>query len=142
MKRGALLELWIRLVCLASATAVLVLALLVLLGIDGWLAFETGLELTNEITARAAVALGAAVVLASAAFLVTLPYIFWRPAQAPERQARSVRLAALLAITICTLALLGILIRWSTAVGLLTLTNREAIRLWGLLAVPLLLGMG
>ncbi len=82
MRRGGLLELWLRLVCLAAVTFLLVLVLLILLGIDGWLAFETGLELTNEIASRIVVALGAALVVATAAFLVTLPYICWLPAQA------------------------------------------------------------
>jgi len=43
-----LLELWTRLVCFASVTALLVMALSVLAEIDAWMAYENGRELCAE----------------------------------------------------------------------------------------------
>ena len=124
------LELWIRLICFASVTALLIVASSTLTGIDGWRAYETGRQLCAEIGARVAIGLGLAVATGTAVSFLTLPYIFWRPAAAAARSEAVIRLAAMLSFIVCSTAVVGVMIRWGQATGLLTLTNRASILLW------------
>jgi arylsulfatase A-like enzyme len=140
MRRQVVLELWTRLVCLASVAALLLVGLLCLAKIDGWLAYETAPEICAEIGARATIALGLAIVLAALTTCLTLPYILRRPALAAARQEKIIRLATLFALMACGSAIIGIIIRWSSVVGLLPLTDRASIHLWAFLAGLLLVG--
>ena len=116
------------------------MALSVLSQIDGWRTYETGRELCAQIGARTAIALGLAAVTGTAVCFLALPYIFWRPATAPARMETVTRVSVLFAFIVCGSAVLGIVIRWGMAVGLLPLTNRMSIVVWACLSALLLLG--
>jgi arylsulfatase A-like enzyme len=135
-----LLELWTRLVCFASVTALLVMALSVLAEIDAWMAYENGRELCAEIGARVAIALGLAAATSTAVCLLALPYVFWRPATTLARFETVTRISVLVAFNVCASAVLGIVIRWGSVVGLLPLTNRASIEVWGCLSALVILG--
>ncbi len=131
-------ELWTRLTCFACVAALLIQGLCILAEIDGWLAYETARQISEEIGARVAIGLTAALVASTAVTLLALPYLFWNRADAARRLARIATVTAVSFTLICVCILLGIAILWAQAVHLLTLTNRGAIRLWALLALVLL----
>jgi arylsulfatase A-like enzyme len=132
--------LWMRLITFACVTALLVLALSTLVQIDGWLAYETGRQLGAEIGARVIIALGLALAIGTAVSVLALPYICWRPAASLARFKIVNRIAVLVAFIVCGSAVIGIVIRWGLAVGLLRFSNRQSIYVWGWLSVLLIPG--
>lgn len=133
-------ELWTRLVCCASVTALLIVTLLTLVDIDAWRAYETGRQLCAEIGARVAIGLGLAVAAGTAASFVALPFVFWRPAAAATRVAAVTRIAVMLSLIVCGSAVIGVVLRWGQAVGVLAITNRASIAIWASLSGLLFLG--
>jgi arylsulfatase A-like enzyme len=133
-------ELWTRLICFCSVTALVIVALSTLADIDAWRAYETGRQLCAEIGARVAIGLGCAVAAGTAVSFLSLPYIFWRPAAAAARVAAITRIAVMLSLIVCGSALIGIVLRWGQAVGVLAITNRTSIAVWASLSGLLFLG--
>src|ERR1700722_6566532 len=135
------LILWTRLVCFACVTAMLAIALSILARIDGWLMYETGLDVSIDIGFRVGVTLMFGVVVGTAATLLTLPYGLLVPATMQERSEKIGRIACAIMILASCSALLGGLLRWSMVVGLLNLTNRAYIFSWCLLSGLLFLAV-
>lgn len=136
MSRNPIVALWGRLTCFACTTALLLCVLLIVGWIDAWRKYDTGAELLREVGARLILALGFAAIVGTAATLLTLPLVLADPARTEARCQRIARLASSVVAAGFAAAIIGILIRWSTSVGLLDISNRTSMRLWmGLSAV-------
>jgi arylsulfatase A-like enzyme len=135
MFRSSALTLWTRLICFACVTALLAITLSILAGIDGWLAYETRLDVFIDIAVRVAFSLAFGVAVGTAATLLTLPYVLWQTATKQERVDKISRVACTVMILGSCSAFLGGLLRWSMVVGLLNITNRTYIFSWCLLSV-------
>src|SRR5690348_9863439 len=94
-------ELWTRLTCFACVAALLIQGLSILAEIDGWLAYETARQLTQEIGARIALGLAVALVASTAVTLLALPYLFWNRADSPRRLARIATVTAVSFTLLC-----------------------------------------
>jgi arylsulfatase A-like enzyme len=135
MRFKLVLDAWTRFVSMASVTALIVVAVSILIEIDGWVAYDTGPQLAVDIGARVAIALAFAMICASVAVCLALPYIFGRSAGANERYVKVLRVTTLTVIAVSGSAIIGMAIRWASAVGLWTgLTNRASIHLWAWLS--------
>ncbi len=131
-------ELWTRLTCFACVAALLIQGLCILAEVDGWLAYETARQLSEEVGARVAIGLAAALVASTAVTLLTLPYLLWTPDDSRRRLERITTVAVVGFTVVCGCTLLGIAVLWAQAVHLLTFTNRGAIQLWACLSVALI----
>ena len=120
----------------------LAVTITILAGIDGWIMYETGSEITIDIGARVTIALGIGLVVGTAGTLLALPYVLWRSAVVRERSERVSRIASGIMLLSGSSAILGVLVRWAMAVNPLNLSNEAYIALWcslsGLLFVVLL----
>lgn len=130
MNRNPLLVLWGRLVSFACTTALMLSALAVLTGIDGWRKYETPEEILLEIGARLILSVGCAAILGTAATLIALPFVLADRTRTELRCQLIARRAGSVVATGFAAAVIGILVRWSTQTGLLDITNAASVVLW------------
>jgi arylsulfatase A-like enzyme len=140
MPRNLLLTLWMRLICFASLTAIFAVTISVLVGIDGWLMYETGRRIAIETGAKIVLSLGFGIIVGTAATLAALPYLLRQPAMMRERSERVGRIAVRIMLLVGSSVILGVLLRWAIAVRLLTFSNEAYIVLWLSLTVLLFAG--
>jgi arylsulfatase A-like enzyme len=133
----ALATLWARLLCFAGLAAILFAGLHVLLGIDGWLYYETVRETASDIGARVAIGLGIAGILGTGAFLLTLPYVFWRPANFRIRAEGVARAAFAMMLVLGACGICGLLLRWVMVFGRFDVGNKTYILSWACLSLLL-----
>jgi len=124
------LVLWGRLVSFACTTVLLLSVVTVLAGIDGWLKFDTPRELLREIGARLTLSLAFGACLGTVATLLTFPFVLRRRDLLAVRCQRLAQRASSAVALLFAIAVLGILIHWSTRTELFNITNRAAIMLW------------
>ncbi len=139
MLRNPLLNLWARLTCFACLAGMLAALIEILISVDGWLKFETGRELTTEIGARLVIALGLGIIVGTAAAVLALPYVLWRPAAMPERAENIIRNGSIVMVLFTGSSVLGVVLRWIMGVGLLDLTNHAYVVLWLCLSIVMFL---
>lgn len=140
MPRNLLLTLWMRLVCFASLAAIFATTISILMGIDGWLMYETYRRIAIETGAKVVIALGFGLIVGTVATLSALPYVLWRPGAVRERSERVGRIAVRIMLLVGSSVLLGVLLRWAMAVRLMRFSNEAYIILWCCLSVLLFVG--
>jgi arylsulfatase A-like enzyme len=123
------------LVSFACVTALLLCAISSLIEIDGWRKYETGPEILREIGSRLLLSVGCACVLGTAATVAALPFVLPNPAAMQGRCQRITQFAGSIVAAGFVAALIGLMVRWSTRIGVLAITNRAAIVLWLVLSV-------
>jgi len=133
----ALTALWASLLCFASLIALLVVFLQVLWGIDGWLFYETVRETVSDVGARVVIVLVIGGVVGTGAFLLTLPYVFWRSTDLKTRTAGVARAALAITLLIGLCGICGLMIRWAMTIGLFDLRNKTYILSWAGLSLLL-----
>jgi arylsulfatase A-like enzyme len=140
MPRNLLFTLWMRLICFACLTAIFAVAISVLVGIDGWLMYETGRRIAIETGAKVVLTLGFGFMVGTAATLVALPYLLWQPTFVQQRSERVARIAVRIMLLVGSSVILGVLLRWAIAVRLLRFSNQAYIVTWCCLSLLLFAG--
>ncbi len=140
MSTNALGVLWSRLVSFACTLAVTLCGIFSLLEIDGWRAYETGSEILREIGGRLILSISLAAILGTAATVLVLPYVLAERTSLETRCERITRFVGTMVAAAFTAALIGLLIRWATRTGLLSITQRASMLLWLALVALLVAG--